>query len=119
MEFGQQAINRTSVCLSLVLALLGPCLVQAGVVQYSDRDAWMAAAESLDSIRFDQVPHANDPGGVHITDPEGLTLSGVTFVAPSDLSGTGFEIFVSGAQLWAGTVELDISLPPNITAVGA
>jgi len=131
MNLVHLTLRHVAVCVGLSLSLGSflPCPVQAAVVEYTDRAAWLAAVGSVTNVDFEGIA---PPGGetLYVT-PAGLTLSGVNFLAPQSISPSGFSEEVvsgdvpyvgswgSGDKLQAGEVEVDMTLPKGVTAVGS
>jgi hypothetical protein len=112
------------------LLILLPALslsASAGVMEFTDRAAWLAAAGSVTNIDFEGLAPAG--GRKDFTGP--VTFSGVQFSAPFIGGGGIAESVVSagldyvnawgsGDKLQASEgVEFDITLPGGVKAVGS
>jgi len=102
----------------------------AGVMEFTDRAAWLAAAGAVTNIDFEGIA----PPGGFTTFTAPVTFSGVQFSGPytSQPSGGGIQESVvssgrdyvnawgSGDKLQSGPgVEFDITLPAGVMAVGS
>jgi len=111
----------------ILVFLFLPLTAKSGVIEFTDRAAWLAAAGAVTNIDFEG---SAPPGGsTAFTGP--VTFSGVQFSAPFIGGGGIAELAVSagldyvnawgsGDKLQAGLgVEFDISLPAGVEAVGS
>ncbi len=113
-----------------ILLVLLPFLslsANAGVIEFTDRGAWLVAAGALTNIDFEGIA----PAGGHKDFTGPVTFSGVQFSAPFIGGGGIAESVVSagldyvnawgsGDKLQASAgVEFDITLPSGVKAVGS
>lgn len=108
------------IIMTLLVASL-PALLNASVIEFTNRAAWLAAAGAVTNIDFEGIAPAG--GSKEFAGP--VTFSGVQFSAPLGVSvrSAGLEYvnaWGSGDKLQAilGT-EIDITLPSGTTAVGS
>jgi hypothetical protein len=111
----------------LILLPVMSLSASAGVIEFTDRAAWQAAAGAVTNIGFEGVAPAG--GRTDFNGP--VTFSGVQFSAPLIGGGGIAESVVSagldyvnawgsGDKLQASLgVEFDITLPSGVTAVGS
>jgi hypothetical protein len=115
---------------ALILLSVSSFPASAGVMEFTDRAAWLAAAGAVTNIDFEGIA----PAGGFTTFTAPVTFSGVQFSGPytSQPSGGGIQESVvsagrdyvnawgSGDKLQSGPgVEFDITLPAGVSAVGS
>jgi hypothetical protein len=105
----------------LVVVAMSPSLVNAAVIEFTNRAAWLTAAGTVTNSDFEGIAPAGGSKG--FAGP--LTLSGVQFSStPLGVSvvSAGLDYvnaWGSGDKLLGGPVEFDITLPAGVTAVGS
>ena len=118
------SLTRPSPLMFMLLgASLFPGVVEASVVTYTSRAAWLAATSGVTTIDFEGI--AGPAGSVHY--PAGVTIAGVTFTdgvaqlyvfdslySPSNTNwGSGASLITNASNDLVTAV-----LPANVTAVG-
>ena len=110
-------MTRTRVLLALILCVCAVSSARAGIVTFTDLDAFLAAAGDVHEIDFETLPDGSPSvGGTYLTPEFNYTDQGVTFSSPNDapalVGGEGnFILQVGGPSEQRNWIIMDFVTP--------
>ncbi len=115
-------MTRTRVPLAFILCMFAVPSARAGIVTFTDIDAFLAAAGDVHEINFETFPDGSPSvGGTYLTPEFNYTDQDVTFSSPNDapaiVGGDGYFILrVGGPSEQRNWIVADLVVPA--TSVG-
>ena len=110
-------MTRTRVPLAFILSMFAVPSARAGIVTFTDLDAFLAAAGDVHEINFETFPNGSPSvGGTYLTPEFNYTDQGVTFSSPNDapaiVGGDGYFILrVGGPSEQRNWIIMDFTTP--------